>query len=58
MSAVRREGVYPVRTRGDVQMRTSALYGKKKLGFFEIYGGSARTRGEGLNQCGQGGVNF
>jgi len=27
-------------------MRTSAIFGAKNLGFFEIYGVSARTRGE------------
>jgi len=26
-------------------MRTSALFGEKNVGFFEIYGVSARTRG-------------
>jgi len=31
-------------------MRTSAIFGAKDLGFFEIYGMSARTRG--LSQCG------
>jgi len=31
-------------------MRTSALFGVKKSGFFEIYDMSARTRG--LSQCG------
>jgi len=38
-------------------MRTSSLFGAKKL-FFEIYGVSARTRGEGVKLvrilCGQG----
>jgi len=38
-------------TRAVLQMRTSALFGAKDLGFFEIYGVSARTRG-GLSQCG------
>jgi len=28
-------------------MRTSALFGSTNFGFFEIYGVSARTRGEG-----------
>jgi len=28
-------------------MRTSALFGAKNIGFFEIYGVSARTGGEG-----------
>jgi len=41
MSAVRGEGV--------LQMRMSALFGAKNFGFFEIYGVSARTRGEGVN---------
>jgi len=36
-------------------MRTSALFGAKNPGFFEIYGMSARTRGEGLSEFGQGG---
>jgi len=31
-------------------MRTTALFGAKYYGFFEIYGVSARTRG--LSQCG------
>jgi len=31
-------------------MRTSALFGGKNFGIFEIYGMSARTRG--LSQCG------
>jgi len=40
-STVREEGVYPVRTfcgqeRG-LQMRTSALFGAKYIGLFEIY---------------------
>jgi len=30
-------------------MRTSALFGKKNFGFFEIYGVSAPTKGEGVN---------
>jgi len=30
-------------------MRTSALFGAKKFGLFEIYRVSARTRGEGVN---------
>jgi len=34
-------------------MRTSALFGAKNVGFFEICGVSAWTRGEGeLSQCG------
>jgi len=34
--------------KGGLQMRTSALFSEKKnFGFFEIYGVSARTRGEG-----------
>jgi len=32
-------------------MRTSGPFGAKNI---EIYGVSARTRGEGLSQCGQG----
>jgi len=32
-------------------MRTSAFFGAKDFGFFEIYGVSARTGGR-LNQCG------
>jgi len=35
-----------------LQMRTSALFGVKNLGFFGIYGVSARTRGGGVSQCG------
>jgi len=40
-------------------MRTSKFFGAKIFRFFEIYGVSARTRGE-LSQCGQEGegVNF
>jgi len=30
-------------------MRTSALFGAKNFGFFEIYGVSTRTREEGVN---------
>jgi len=42
-------------------MRTSALFGEKNIGFFEIYGMFARTRG--LSQFGHfaekgKGVNF
>jgi len=37
---------------GGLQMRMSALFDAKNFGFFEIYGVSARTRGEGLSQCG------
>jgi len=34
-------------------MRTSARFGAKNFGFFEIFGVSARTmEEEGLNQCG------
>jgi len=34
-------------------MRTSALFGAKNCGFFEIYGVQARKRGEkSLSQCG------
>jgi len=36
-------------------MRTSTLFKAKKIGLFEIYGMSARTREEGLSQCGQEG---
>jgi len=44
-------------------MRTSALFGEKNFGYFEIYGVSARTRGIGVEPvrtfCEQGGgVNF
>jgi len=36
-------------------MRTSVLFSAKIIGFFEIYGMSAWTRGRrGLSQCGQG----
>jgi len=35
-------------------MRTSALFGAKNFGFFEIYSVSARTKGE-LSQCEQEG---
>jgi len=35
-----------LRTRGVLQMRTSALFGAKNFRFFKIYGVSARTRGE------------
>jgi len=35
-----------------LQMRTSALFGAKDLGLYEIYSLSAQTRG--LSQCGQG----
>jgi len=39
-----------LRTKGEgfIQMRTSALFGAKNIGFFEIYGVSARTRKEGV----------
>jgi len=33
--------------KGGLQMRTSALFRAKNMGFFEIYGKSARTRGRG-----------
>jgi len=33
-------------------MRTFALFGQKNFEFFEIYGVSARARGEGLSQYG------
>jgi len=38
-------------------MRTSAFFGAKTFGFFEVYGVSARTRGVGPVRgfCGQGG---
>jgi len=40
-------------------MRTSAIFGAKIIGFFEIYGVSTRTRREGVESvrtfCGQGG---
>jgi len=32
----------------DIRMRTSALFGAKNFGFFEIYGVSAQTKGEGV----------
>jgi len=43
----------PMRTRGEerLEMPTFALFGAKNFGFFEIYGMSARTRGERLSQC-------
>jgi len=53
--------VCPVRTRWEavLHMRTSALFGAKNFGFFEIYGVFARTRGEGVEPvrtfCEQGG---
>jgi len=40
---VRNQGGCPLRTRGILNVRTSALLMHKKLGFFEIYGVSART---------------
>jgi len=40
------------RKRGVFQMRTPSLFDAKNFGFFEIYGVSARTRGEGLSQGG------
>jgi len=40
------EGVCPVRRRGILRMRTSALFGEKLL-IFEIYDESAQTRGGG-----------
>jgi len=48
---------------GVLQMQTSVLFGAKKFGFFEIYGMSTWTKGEGgLGQCGHAsekdGVNF
>jgi len=33
---------------GILQIWTSTLFGAKNIGFFEIYGVSARTRGEGV----------
>jgi len=44
-------------------MRTSALFGAKSIGFFKIYGVSARKKGVGVEPVrtffGQGGgVNF
>jgi len=33
---------------GGLQIWTSALLGAKNIGLFEIYGVSARTRGEGV----------
>jgi len=44
-------------------MRTSALFGAKNFEFFEIYGVSARIRGERVSQSGDffgqgGGVHF
>jgi len=41
------EEVCPVRTRGVLQIRTSALFSAKNLEFFEIYGVSVRTGGGG-----------
>jgi len=38
-------------TKGVLQMRTSELFGAKTFGFLEIYGMSARSREEELNQC-------
>jgi len=44
---------------GVLQMWTSAIFGAKNLGFFEIYVVSSRTRGERVEPvrafCGQGG---
>jgi len=43
-------------------MRTSALFGAKNFGFFEIHDVSPRTRGEGVEPLrifrGQGGSQF
>jgi len=39
-----------LRTKGGLQMRTSALFVAQKSGFFVIYGVSARTGGS--SQCG------
>jgi len=47
MSALKREEVvqYGQGRRGGLQMWTSALFGAINIGFFEIYGVSALTRG-------------
>jgi len=42
-----------MRTRGDSSDADVRTFWRKNFGFFEIYGVSARTRGEGgLSQCG------
>jgi len=50
-------GVCPAQTffgqGGSSAARSSALFGAKNFGYFEIYSVSARTKGEGvLSQCG------
>jgi len=45
-------GYFSVKRGKRFQNRTSALFGAKYYGFFEICGVSARKRGEGLSQCG------
>jgi len=47
---------------GSFKLRTSVIFGAKKYGFFEIYGISTRTRGEGVgpvrNFLRTRGINF
>jgi len=40
------------RGRGGLYLRTSALFDAKNFGFFELYGVSERSSGEGFSQCG------
>jgi len=46
------KGGLSIADKGVFHMWTSALFGAKNFGFFEIYGESARTRGEGVNFSG------
>jgi len=43
-----------VQTRGVLQMRTSALFGAKNVGFFEYVSAWTSGRGVGVNKEGRG----
>jgi len=50
----REGGRCPVQTKEVIQIRTSELFGTKRIKFFEICSVSARTRGGGLSRADKG----
>jgi len=50
--------MFRIKVNGVLQVRTSALFGAKNLGFFEIYGMSVQSKGVEPVRSEREGVNF